>query len=249
MHAEANEGHKAWVIAGRPSQGLELEHKKKMNAKYKYALRYISKQEQALSASSMADYLLRNNITNFWKEVKTINRSNTALPCNIEGVTSAEDIADLWRQHYAALFNCIKSEHYDAGRIEDENIYFHTNDVVNAIGQLADREVCGQDNITAEHLKLAGPRLAVLLSICSTRLVSHGILPDSMMLVILVPIIKDKDGEVNSIDNYKPIALASILLKVLERLILHRVSGYIITTVNQFGFKPKHSTDQCILYA
>ena len=106
-----------------------------MNAKYEYALRCISKQEQALSAHSMADYLLKNNITNFWKEVKTLNRSKTAIPCNIEGVTVAEDIADLWRQRYAALFNYIKSEPYHVGKIEEENIYFHTNGVLNAIGQ------------------------------------------------------------------------------------------------------------------
>ena len=48
------------------------------------------------------------------------------------------------------------------------------------------------------------------------------------------------------IDNYRPIALASILSKVLERLILDRISEFITTTDNQFGFKPKHSTDLCI---
>ena len=104
----------------------------------------------------MADYLLKNNITNFWKEVKTLNRSKTAIPCNIEGVTVAEDIADLWRQRYAALFNYIKSEPYHVGKIEEENIYFHTNGVLNTIGQLADKKACGLDNITAEHLKAPG---------------------------------------------------------------------------------------------
>jgi hypothetical protein len=245
-HTEANMAYKAWVLAGRPRQGPELEHKKKMNAKYKYALRYITKHEQALSASSMADYLLKNNITNFWNEVKTLNRTKTALPCNIEGVTAPEDIVDLWRQHYSALFNCIKSEPYDVGVIEDKYIYFHPNEVIKAIGQLADRKACGMDNITSEHLKLAGPRLAVLLSICFSGLVCHGILPDSLMSVILVPVIKDKAGKVGSIDNYRPIALASIISKVLESLILDKISDCISTTDNQFGFKPKHSTDQCI---
>ena len=39
-HAEADAAHRAWVIAGRPRQGPDLDYKKKMNAKYKYALRY-----------------------------------------------------------------------------------------------------------------------------------------------------------------------------------------------------------------
>lgn len=60
----------------------------------------------------------------------------------------------------------------------------------------------------------------MLLSICFTGLVGHGILPDSLMSVILVPVIKDKASKaskVSSIDNYRPIALASILSKVLEK--------------------------------
>ncbi len=32
------------------------------------------------------------------------------LPCSIEGVSGAENIAELWRQHYSTLFNCVKSE-------------------------------------------------------------------------------------------------------------------------------------------
>ena len=75
---------------------------------------------------------------------------------------------------------------------------------------------------------------------------THGTLPDSMLSVVLVPVIKDKSGKVGSIDNYRPIALASILSKVLEKLLLDRLSMYITTTDNQFGFKPKHSTDMCI---
>ena len=82
-----------------------------MNAKYKYALRYINKQEQVLSAHSMADNMLKNDITSFWKEVKTLNRAKAALPCSIEGVTYVVAIADLWRQHYAELFNCITVFH------------------------------------------------------------------------------------------------------------------------------------------
>ena len=81
------------------------------------------------------------------------------------GVTDVVAIADLWRQHYAELFNCIKYEPYHVGKIDEESICFHPNDVLSAIGQLADKKASGLDNITAEHLKLAGPKLAVL-SIC-----------------------------------------------------------------------------------
>ncbi len=48
----------------------------------------------------------------------------------------------------------------------------------------------------------------------------HGLLPESMLSVTLLPVIKDKAGKVGSLDNYRPIALASVVSKVLERIIL-----------------------------
>ena len=183
----------------------------------------------------------------FWKEVKALNRGSMPLPCTIEGGAGADNIAEKWRQHYSALFNCVKSDPFNIGSIPNsEAIGVTAGEVLQAISQLADNKASGPDNITAEHLKHASPRVAVLLSICFTGLMSHGLLPDSMLSVTLVPVIKDKAGKVGSMDNYRPIALASILSKVIERILLDRLSSYITTADNQFGFKAKHGTDLCI---
>ena len=45
----------------------------------------------------------------------------------------------------------------------------------------------------------------------------HGFLPDEMMTVALVPIIKSKSVRIMSKDNYRPIAVASIVSKVFEK--------------------------------
>ena len=66
------------------------------------------------------------------------------------------------------------------------------------------------------------------------------------MYVVLVPVIKDKSGKINSKDNYRPIAIASIMSKLIEKILFERLSTYLITSTHQFGFKPKHSTDACI---
>ena len=66
------------------------------------------------------------------------------------------------------------------------------------------------------------------------------------MSVVLISIIKDKTGKINSKDNYRPIALASVISKVLEIILLDRLSNYVITHANQFGFKRKLGTDSCI---
>lgn len=79
-------------------------------------------------------------------------------------------------------------------------------------------------------------------------LMIHGMLLDSMLSILLVPVIKDNGGKAGCLDlyNYSSIALASILSKVMERILLDRVSGYSSSLDNQFGFKPKHGTDICM---
>ena len=44
----------------------------------------------------------------------------------------------------------------------------------------------------------------------------HGSPPDSMLSVVLVPVIKDKCGKINDSDNDRPIALASMMSKIVE---------------------------------
>ena len=67
-----------------------------------------------------------------------------------------------------------------------------------------------------------------------------------MISVVLVPIVNDKRASVCSTSNYRPIALASIMSKLLEKIILNRISDNLVTNPNQFGFKPKHNTEMYI---
>ena len=57
-----------------------------------------------------------------------------------------------------------------------------------------------------------------------------------MLSIVLVPVIKNKSRRITYSDNYLPIALASIVSKVVEKVILNRISEFLLTTCNQFGF-------------
>ena len=67
-----------------------------------------------------------------------------------------------------------------------------------------------------------------------------------MMSVVFIPISKDKKAKISSIDNDRPVAIASVVSNVVERIFLDRLSEYLDTMGNQFGFKPKLGTDMCI---
>ena len=82
---------------------------------------------------------------------------------------------------------------------------------------------------------------------------SAGCLPNKnpgcasdMDLMLLCTTCMHKKAKISSIDNYRPVAIASVVSKVVERILLDRLSEYLDTMGNQFGFKPKLGTDMCI---
>ena len=62
------------------------------------------------------------------------------------------------------------------------------------------------------------------------------------------PVIKDNAGKISSKDNYRHIGLASVISKLVEVIMLDSIEMYMNTNPNQFGFKRKHGTDQCIYF-
>ena len=134
------------------------------------------------------------------------------------------------------------------GDVFHENVVIMHDEVSYTIGKLALNKSCGLDQITAEHLKLSSYRVSVLLSLCFSGMLMHGTIPGSMLSVLLVPVVKDKTGKISCTENYRPIALASVLSKVLVIILLDRLQEYITTTDEQFSFKNKHGTDVYLCY-
>ena len=58
-----------------------------------------------------------------------------------------------------------------------------------------------------------------------------------MINSVIIPLIKNKCGDQTDKNNYRPIALSSIISKVLEHIIAERLEIYLWTNDNQFGFK------------
>ena len=66
------------------------------------------------------------------------------------------------------------------------------------------------------------------------------------MQTVIVPICKNKNGNISDAGNYRPVSLVTIISKLYEHYILACISPLLATTDNQLGFKPKHGTDMCI---
>ena len=176
-----------------------------------------------------------------------MNNCRTLLPCSIDGVSGDANIAGVWKEHFEQLFNCIN----DVGDVTfsteySSDIAVSAAEVEQAVMRLRHKKACGLDGIYAEHITNCSRHLFTIMAMCLSGFFVHGFLPDAMLSVVLVPIIKDKCGKINSKDNYRPVALASV--KIVEMILLDRMSDELNTLSNQFGFKKKSGTDLCTLH-
>lgn len=75
--------------------------------------------------------------------------------------------------------------------------------------------------------------LAMFYTLC----LGHSYLPESLMKTIVVPIVKNKTGNVSDASNYRPISLATTSAKVFDSLL----NGLLIRHTHlhdaQFGFR------------
>ena len=73
----------------------------------------------------------------------------------------------------------------------------------------------------------------------------HGFIPIFLLMCSLIPLVKDKLGEISNSDNYRAIAISSLLLKILDWVILILFNENLKTCDLQFGFQEESSTTMC----
>ena len=97
-------------------------------------------------------------------------------------------------------YNCegIKNSEKYISTLKDYDIEVSHADITSGIEGLANNKSCGFDGVSAEHLKHSSNRIVPVLAMCFTGFFIHGMLPPSMISVVLVPIVKDKRASVCS---------------------------------------------------
>ena len=99
--------------------------------------------------------------------------------------------------------------------------------------------------IVSDNLKNGTDLLFTLISLLFSAMLIHGIAPSGLLLSTLVPIPKNKRGNRCNSDNYRQIAISSILGKLFDIIVLEEQEDSLCTDILQFGFKKQSSTVLC----
>ena len=76
-------------------------------------------------------------------------------------------------------------------------------------------------------------------------MLSHGTTPAGLLLSTMVPLIKNKHGNKCDSNNYRAIAISSLLGKIFDTILLKLQHESLFTDLLQFGFKHNSSTVIC----
>jgi len=194
-----------------------------------------------------------DNSQQFWSQIRShFKTGSTNLPTTIDDAVGPLEIVEKWKEHYEKVFN-LNNMHNNPDLLHafsqsgaHEPCVIEVAEIVNAVKCLKPHKSAGIDNLQTENIIHSSHRLYVLLAICFSQMFNHSYFPEYLGKVIIIPLLKDKSGDLTSTDNYRPIALVTVLSKVLERVIIYRCTDYLYTSDHQFGFKKFHSTDQCV---
>ena len=254
QHYIARHAFKWWNLNNRPLNGFIYHEMRTSRARFKYALRFTRNIEDTARADSLAKDLSVGAIDGFWDNVRKLNSGNTFQANTIDGVSGETDISNYWKDHFCKLLNTNYCDTILKSSIMSklDNVQYSNDMIISikliqeAVGNLECGKSAGPDGIFAESIKFAHHRIHVLLSLCFSLCLTHGYMPLDMIKTTIVPVIKNKCGNLADSNNYRPIAIATIVSKLYESTILYKCEDFLKTCDNQFGFKRKHSTEFCI---
>ena len=160
----------------------------------------------------------------FWKKWKCKFGAKTVFPVCVDGVSDCPSIAQIFASNFAdackpnsvSRFDCLKHEFETVYENYDPNVGDVGMSVISAelvetcLSRLKNGKAAGIDGIEAEHLKLAHPKLIVLLCILFNKMLSCGKVPELFCSGVIIPVPKDKSGDLTNSRNYRGIRPYSV---------------------------------------
>ncbi len=108
------------------------------------------------------------------------------------------------------------------------------------------RKSAGPDGITGRVLRSCADQLAGLFTSIFNEYLATSVVPTSFKKSVIIPV--PKNSKPSFLNDYRPVALTSTVMKVFERLLKKHICSSIPATLDplQFAYRPNRSTDDAI---
>ena len=110
---------------------------------------------------------------------------------------------------------------------------------MNAIKKL--KTGIGPDMIHANHLKICSDDCVKMITYLFNACLVHRYTCIDILKGVINPTIKDKLGNINDSNNYRPVMLSSMFLKLFEYCLIEEIQRKVILNDRQHGYQEKYS--------
>ena len=235
-----------WVSVGRPRDSNNVHYREYKNAKRLF--RRVHRQvveSYCLKIHEDIDKLAEIDSGLFWREINKRRKQSTSDPgieINFDGniVRDPQLIANEWGNYFKQLYTP-DSNVYDDSPFENEL----RNEIRSAINQTSSNEcdtmtpieikellneckkgkACGEDYIFYEHITYGGQFILQALATLYSAMYSLSHTPDEMKRGVIITLHKGGRKRKDDPNNYRAITLSSVILKLYERILLHRLEA------------------------
>ena len=163
---------------------------------------------------------------------KEILKKN-ALPNNQQKV---EELNARFRGSYLNISSSHENE------CNCSSYYITLDSVIDAILCLKRGKSPDDDEISAEHFLFAPYSIFSRLQRLFNAMMAHSFVPTQFTRGSILPLVKDSQGNLSDVNNYRGITISPIVSKIFEHLLKSILFPYLKTDARQFGFKKKSST-------
>ncbi|CAF2038481.1 unnamed protein product [Rotaria magnacalcarata] len=217
--------HKAfinWKCNGKPLHGCLLDEMRVSRGDFKRALKDCRISEENIRNEKIMQSLGNKNMKQFWSTVSSVREDNFDPPTLISGETNHNKISDKFSNMYQEIFNDAKCQIENSNpKLQDPNLRlgqalynFNNRSIYLSINNV--KPTVGPDFIHLYHLKYGPDILHRIICKFFNTCLLHGYLPPQMSNSTIVPLIKNKFGNLHDINNYRPIFNSSTFLKIFE---------------------------------
>ena len=123
------------------------------------------------------------------------------------------------------------------------------NVVAKIIESLKTKSSCGDDGLSTKLLKEIKNEICSSITLIVNQMITTGIFPDSLKIAKIIPIFKK--GDIEIIENYRPISILPAISKIFEKILSLQIHEYFqskhLYYEHQYGFIKNRSTEQAAL--
>ena len=226
------------------AKGNKLELKSKQREIKKEIVRCKEKYKEKLESCFYS-----GKIKETWKSLKTIinwTQKKTATPDNIN-----LDELNKFYSRFDLVDNSQEIEEFrkylDESTSADCEIVLSEEDTKNIFSKLNERKSPGPDGISGKMLKMCCEQLCHVYTYIFNLSLIYSSIPKMWKTSEIVPI--PKKDKISTINDLRPIALTSIVMKCFEKLILSKIKAQTknILDPHQFAYQSKRSVEDALL--